>query len=293
MKTNTEHGGRKAEGQGAGTLVNGMILACFVVGLVFGRLGTAQAGELSAPAAAAVAQGARFDQNLGASVPLDAVFRDEEGRPVALRSLLGHRPVVLVMGYHDCPMLCSLVLTGVTESLTELRETTGKDFDLIDVSISPKDLPAAAAKQKRIYFKRYLRHGAEGGWHFLTSPNAATIQSLTEAVGFRYAYDPASQQYAHPSGLVVLTPEGKVSGYLFGVNYDAGQLQTALQQARQRQIGSPIAALLLTCFHYNPVTGKYGALIIGILRATGVLTVLAMAGGLIFLIRRPGDSARL
>ena len=246
-----------------------------------------QAADLSVPAATALVQEAKFDQNLGQSVPLDAVFRDEKGAPVALRSLLGQRPVVLVLGYHDCPMLCSMVLTGVTETLTEMRATTGKDFDLIDVSISPRDLPEAAARQKRIYFKRYLRPGADAGWHFLTSPNEAAVRSLADAVGFRYAYDPASRQYAHPSGVVVLTPEGKVSGYLFGINYDAGQLEAALQKARQRQIGSPIATLLLTCFHYNPVTGKYGALIIGTLRAAGVVTVLGLAAGLVYLIRRP------
>ena len=261
-------------------LVSGVVWAA-------GAAVSGQAADLTAPAAAVVTQQVRFDQNLGASVPLDAVFRDEENRPTTLRSLIGQRPVVLVMGYHDCPMLCSLVLSGVVEAFTEMRATTGKDFDFIDVSISPADTPEAAAKQKRIYFKRYLRQGAEAGWHFLTSPNQSSIEQLTGAVGFHYAYDPATKQYAHPSGLVVLTPEGKVAGYLFGVTYDAGQFQGVIKNAGQRKVSSPIAELLLVCFHFNPVTGKYGALILNILRVAGGLTVLALAGGIALLVRRP------
>ncbi len=247
----------------------------------------AQAVELTAPQAAAISQQARFDQNLGAQVPLDAVFRDATNAPVALRSVLGQRPAILVLGYHECPMLCSLVLSGLVESLTEIKQTTGKDFDLIDVSISPQDSPEAAAKQKRIYFKRYARQGADAGWHFLTSTNPESIRAIGDAVGFRYAFDPTTRQYAHPSGIVVLTPEGKVSRYLFGVNYDAGELQAALRAAARSQVGSRIAELLLVCFHYNPLTGKYGSIILTGLRAAGVVTLLAMVGGIIYLVRRP------
>ncbi len=262
--------------------------ASFIVALlVVGWVSPIEALELSAPQAAAISQQARFDQNLGATVPLDAVFRDDEGKAVTFRGLLGQRPVVLVLGYHECPMLCSLVLGGVVEALTEMRPTSGKDFDLIDMSISPADDPAAAAKQKRIYFKRYARQGADAGWHFLTSPNAATIREFSDAVGFHYAYDVTSKQYAHPSGLIVLTPEGRVSRYLFGVNFNAGELQGALQAAGERRVSSPIAQLLMVCFHYNPMTGKYGALILGGLRAAGVATLLVMAGGIVFLVRRP------
>ena len=273
----------KESGKMVSRLIGGAVLLCLLIVSPNAR----SADEISAPRAAALAQQVRFDQNLGASVPLDAVFRDEQNQPVTLRSLLGQRPVVLVLGYHDCPMLCSLVLGGVTEAFTELHSTTGQDFDFIDVSISPADTPADAAKQKRIYFKRYLRHGADAGWHFLTSQNAGSVKSLADAVGFHYAYDPATKQYAHPGGLVVLTPEGKVSGYMFGVNFDAGQLQAALQQASQRQVGSPIAQLLLLCFHYNPVTGKYGTLILNSLRVASVLTIAMMTAGIFYLARRP------
>ena len=259
-------------------------LVCLFIFLL-GALPAARA--LDTRTANAILQQGRFDQNLGAQVPLDAVFRDETGQPTALRSVLGARPAILVLGYHECPMLCSLVLTGLVESMTDLRQTSGTGFDLIDVSISPTDTPAQAAQQKRIYFKRYARRGADAGWHFLTSPDPATIHRLADAVGFHYGYDPENKQYAHPSGLVILTPEGKVARYFFGVNFAPDELNAALAAAGQRRVGSRIAELLLTCFHYSPVTGKYGALIINGIRVAGALTVLAMAAGLTYLIRRP------
>lgn len=248
--------------------------------------------ETTAPAAAAIIQQAGFDQKLGANIPLDGVFRDENGHPVTPGFLLGEtkRPAVLVLGYKECPMLCSQVLGALVETLTDLRQTTGRDFDVIDVSIDPHQSTADAAAQKRLYFKRYARPGADAGWHFLTSPDEPTIRRLADAVGFRYAYDPVTKQYAHPAGLVVLTPEGRVSQYLFGVNFDPKALQTALTTANAQRIGSPIEQFLMLCFHFNPVSGKYGALIIGILRSAGVLTLLCLGGLLVYLIRR--DPAR-
>ncbi len=247
----------------------------------------AATNETTASAAAAIAQQAGFDQKLGATVPRDAIFRSEDDQPLTLGYLLGEtkRPAVLVLGYKECPMLCSQVLGALTETLTELRPTTGKDFDLIDVSIDPRQPSSDAAAQKRLYFKRYARAGADAGWHFLTSPDEATIRRLADAVGFRYAYDPVTKQYAHPAGVVVLTPDGHVSQYLFGVNFDAHSLDAALVTAGTQKIGSPIEQLLLLCFHFNPISGKYGALIIGILRAAGVLTLLGMGGLLVYLIR--------
>ncbi len=256
--------------------------------VVVAALPTARA--LDTNAANAVFQQGRFDQNLGAQVPLDAVFRDETGQPTALRSVLGQRPAILVLGYHECPMLCSLVLGGLVESMNDLRLTAGTGFDLIDVSISPTDTPAQAAQQKRVYFKRYARHGADAGWHFLTSPDPATIHRLADTVGFRYGYDPTTRQYAHPSGVMILTPDGKVARYFFGVNFDPGDLQTALAAAGQRKVGSRIQELLLTCFHYNPINGKYGVLVVNTVRVGGVLTLLAMAGGIFYLVRRPADA---
>lgn len=241
--------------------------------------------------AARLSAAARYNQNLNATVPLDAVFRDEAGRRMPLGAFLGQRPAILVLGYHECPMLCSLVLGGLVETLTEMRATTGRDFDLIDVSINPADSPALADQQRRMYFKRYLRAGSDVGWHFLTSPDDAPIHRLADAVGFHYAFDPESKQFSHPSGLVILTPEGKVSRYFFGVTYDAGELQAALAAAGQRQVGSPIAELLLRCFHYNPVHGKYGTLVMNAIRVSGALTVLAISGLLVVLVRRDRPAA--
>ena len=238
------------------------------------------------PAAAArLSAAANFTQNLNAAVPLDAVFRDEAGRRMPLGAFLGQRPAILVLGYHECPMLCSLVLSGLVESLTEMRATTGRDFDLIDLSINPADTPDAAAAQRRLYFRRYMRAGADVGWHFLTSPDDAPTHRLADAVGFHYAYAPASKQFSHPAGFVVLTPDGRVSRYFFGVTFDAGQLQSALAAAGQRQVGSPVAELLLRCFHYNPVHGKYGPLVMQAIRVSGALTLLAI-GGLLFALTR-------
>ena len=259
--------------------------------LVLGWTATVRAAvnETTAPAAAAIAEQAGFDQKLGAAIPLDAVFRGENNEPLTLGYLLGEakRPTILVLGYKECPMLCSQVLGALTESLTELRPTTGKDFDLVDVSIDPHQSPADAAAQKRLYFKRYARTGADAGWHFLTSPDEPTIRRLADAVGFRYAYDPVTKQYAHPAGVVVLTPDGHVSQYLFGVNFDAHTLDAALVTAGTQKIGSPIEQLLLLCFHFNPISGKYGALIIGVLRMAGALTLLGIGGLLFYLIRQP------
>lgn len=235
-------------------------------------------------AVCARAQGADFAQNLGAQTPLDASFRDESGRAVRLGDYLGRRPAILVLGYAECPMLCSLVLNGVVESLNDLRATTGSQFDLIDLSIDPTQTPATAAAQKRTYFKRYLRNGADAGWHFLVG-DERQIRRVADAIGFQYAYDPESKQYAHASGFVVLTPEGKVARYFFGVTFDPREVQTALNGADAGRVGSPIERLLLLCFHNNPIAGKYGALILGTMRAAGAATLLGL-GLLIYRLGR-------
>lgn len=228
------------------------------------------------PAPREIIESVGFDQRLGEQVPLDAAFRDEQGRPVRLRGYLhGDRPALLVLGYHDCPMLCSVGLTGLTEGLNDLRATTGKDFDFIDLSINPRETPERAAAKKRLYFKRYLRAGADVGWHFLTGEETE-IRRVAEAVGFRYRLDPATGQYAHASGVVVLTPDGRVAKYLLGVNYPGEELQAALATARAGRVGSPIERLLLLCFHYNPISGRYGPLIFQTMRVAGVVTLLVL-----------------
>lgn len=222
-----------------------------------------------------------FDQRLGANVPRELPFLDEDGRAVRLGDILdGRRPAVLVLGYHECPMLCSAVLSGLTETLTEMRASAGRDFDLIDISINPTEPTSLAAAKRRIYLKRYRRPEAEAGWHFLTG-SEDSIRQAADAVGFRYAYDAETRQYAHASGLVVLTPEGRVSRYLFGATFDAQTLSDALKAAGARApVGSPIEQLLMLCFHYNPLQGKYGALVLGAMRAGGAVTLVILIVGI-------------
>ncbi len=231
----------------------------------------------------------RFEQKLNAQITLSLPFQDESGKPVQLDQYFGRKPVLLVLGYYECPMLCTLVLNGMVESAADMKWSIGKDFEVVDVSISPSEGPPLAAAKKRTYVKRYGRSGAAAGWHFLTG-NETSIRRLADEVGFRYAYDPASKQYAHPSGLVVLTPEGKVSRYLFGVTYAPAELFAALRQASSNQVGSPIQQLILLCFHYNPITGKYSGTIIVILRLLGGATVLGLLGLVVALACRPRPS---
>jgi protein SCO1/2 len=216
-----------------------------------------------------------FEQKLNTQVALDLPFRDESGKPVQLGEFLSKKPVLLVLGYYECPMLCTLVLNGMVESLEDMKWSIGKEFDVINVSINPRETPALAAEKKRTYLKRYGRSGAADGWHFLTGEEVA-IQRLADEVGFQYSYDAASKQYAHPSGLVILTPQGKVAGYLFGVTYSPKDLFAALQRASANQISSPIRKLVLLCFHYNPITGKYGAMIMTLVRICSAATVIGL-----------------
>lgn len=227
----------------------------------------------------------RFDQNLGRSLPREAAFVDENGRHVTLGDYFGQKPLVIVPGYYRCPMLCTLVANGLIESLQELRLDIGRDFAVIHFSVDPRDTPADAAAKKHTYLTRYGRPGADAGWHFLTGDHSA-VQRLADAIGFHYAYDPASQEYAHPSGFVIVTPDGKIARYFFGVNFDPHELRAALLDASAHKVGSPIEQLLLLCFHYNPVTGKYGLAILNILRACGLATVLGLAGFIFLAVKR-------
>lgn len=248
-------------------------------------------------AAAEMTRDVSFDQKLGATIPLDATFRDEDGKLVTLGQTLSvGRPAVLLLGYHECPMMCSVVLNGLVESLHDLKWTAGREFDLIDVDINPTELPALAAKQRRIYLKRYSRSGAAAGWHFLTAPEPGqedSIRRLADSVGFRYRYDPATKQYAHASGFVILTPDGRVSRYFFGINFNPAELHGALAAAGAREINrTPIEQFLLLCFHYNPIQGKYGALIFNVLRGGAALTLLALGFGIYRLARSPRPQQR-
>jgi protein SCO1/2 len=227
----------------------------------------------------------KFDQKLNTTISLDLHFRDENGRDVRLADYFSKKPVILVLGYYGCPMLCTMVLNGMVEGLQDLRWSIGKEYDVINVSIDPHETPSLAAAKKRSYLKRYGRDSAESGWHFLTG-DADSIQHLADEVGFRYAYDPLSKQYAHPSGLVVLTPDGKISCYLFGVTFSPRELHTSLDTASSRKIGSRIQDLILLCFHYRPITGRYGNIIMTTVRVLGIATLLGLPALIVTMARK-------
>jgi protein SCO1/2 len=230
-----------------------------------------------------------FVQNLGAQVPGDLRFQDETGRTVRLGGYFGSKPLILVLGYYGCPMLCTYVLNGLVEGLQDLKWHIGAEFDVINVSINPQEGPTLAAAKKQTYLKRYGRSGAVGGWHFLTGEEPE-IRALAQTVGFGYRFDPATQQYAHPSGVVILTPQGKVAKYMFGVTFASRDLYESLRTAGGNQISSPVQRLILLCFHYNPLTGKYSANIMTLIRIFSVATVFGLAGLMISAARRPKPS---
>jgi protein SCO1 len=226
----------------------------------------------------------RFDQRLNHTIPLDLVFRNEHGQTVELGQYFGSKPVILTLVYYTCPMLCTQVLNGLDRSLENIPPTIGKDFNVVTVSIDPNDTPVLAAAKQAMYTGMYGRPGAQQGWNFLVGQQAQ-IKQLADAVGFHYAYDPDSKQFAHAAGIMVLTPQGKLSSYFYGVQYPERDLRLALYQASKGKIGSPVDALLLYCYHYDPHTGKYGLLISRMIQLAGGLTVLIGGIFLIFLFR--------
>jgi protein SCO1/2 len=227
----------------------------------------------------------RFDQKLGSQISLTLAFRDETGKTVTLGDYFGQKPVVLVLGYYQCPMLCTLTFNGMVESMEDMKWSIGKEFDVVHVSINPKETSALAAAKKQAYLKRYGRENAAAGWHFLTG-DEPNIRKLADEVGFQYAYDSSVQQYAHPAGLVIVTPEGKVAKYLFGVTFSPTELYAGLQSASEHKVGSPIERLVLLCFHYSPIQGKYGPLIMSTVRVLGAVTLLGIAWLFLAMIRR-------
>jgi protein SCO1/2 len=232
-----------------------------------------------------------FDQRLNGQVPLDLPFRDEAGRAVRLGDYFDTKPVILVLAYFKCPMLCTEVLNGLVRTMLDLPQDLGKDFAAVTVSFDPRETPELAAAKKKTYLERYGRRGAEGGWHFLTG-DETSIKRLTEAVGFRYTYDPRTDQFAHASGILVLTPAGKISRYFYDVRYSPRDLRLGLVEASAGRVGSRVDQILLYCFHYDPVEGKYGPTIMNFVRLGGVLTLLAVGLFMAALWRRERRAAR-
>jgi protein SCO1/2 len=226
-----------------------------------------------------------IDQRLNEQVPLDLRFRDEAGRTVRLGDYFGRKPVILALVYYECPMLCTEVLNGLVGSLKVLSFDVGNQFTVVTVSFNPRETPALAAAKKAAYLGRYARPGAAGGWHFLTGEEPS-IAALTRAVGFHYTYDPKTNQYAHAAGIMVLTPQGKISRYFYGIEYAPRDLRLGLVEASANKIGSPIDQLLLFCYHYDPAIGKYSAIVMNFVRLGGVITMLALGTLILVLLRR-------
>lgn len=218
-----------------------------------------------------------IDQKLDQQVPADLEFRDEAGKTVRLGDYFGKKPIVLSLVYYECPMLCTLALNGLLHSMQVMTLSAGQDFDVVTVSFDPREKPELAAAKKRVYLTLYNRPTAWSGWHFLTGQEES-IRRLTDAVGFRYKWDAASGQYAHATGIMLLTPEGRVSRYMYGINYPPKDLRLGLVEASDRKIGSPADEVLLYCFHYNPATGRYGLVVVRVLQLAGIATVLVLGG---------------
>jgi protein SCO1/2 len=232
-----------------------------------------------------------IDQRLQQQVPLDLPFKDETGRDVRLGEYFGKRPVILVLGYYECPMLCTQVLNGLVSALGILSFDAGREFDVVAVSIDPKETPGLAAQKKQSYMERYQRPGTVGGWHFLTGTEAS-IRDLANAVGFRYAFDDEIQQYAHAAVIEVLTPRGVISKYFYGIEFSARDIKFGLMEASEDRIGSAVDSVLLLCYHYDPTTGKYGGSAIAAVRIGAVATVLAFLSFLYVTLKRERTSQR-
>ncbi|OJW20964.1 MAG: hypothetical protein BGO49_29865 [Planctomycetales bacterium 71-10] len=247
---------------------------------------TAPRKTASDPAAfESTASRVKFEQKLGSQVPPGATFVDEEGREVQLSSRLGRRPIVLALVFHRCPLLCNKVLEGLVRALKPLPLNAGVDFDVLAVSIDPEDTPESALKKKVGYLERYDRPGTEGGWSFLTGKKEA-IDALCSSVGFEYVRNPATGQYAHAAGIVVLTPGGEAAQYFFGLDYPPKELDAAIRRAAEGRTGSKIASLVLLCYDYDSATGKYTLSIVRLLRAFGTLTALSLGLYLFLMLRR-------
>jgi protein SCO1/2 len=232
-----------------------------------------------------------FDQNIGKFVPLDAAFRDETGRPVRLGDFFSDKPVVLSLAYDTCPMLCNLSVSGLASSLKGINLDAGGDFNVVTLSFDPRDTPELSRAKKDAAIARYGRAGASNGWRFLTG-DENEIRRVTSAVGFRYVWDTPSNQYAHPTGVVVLTPTGQIARYLFGVEYAPKDLRLSLVEASKGKLGNVVDQLLLLCYHYDPKIGKYGPLAIGAMRTAGTLTLLSLGAFVTVMVRREKRSRR-
>ncbi len=286
--------GKEKEVRSKSSFANSLIAAIFVLMLSAAPLlaqvprGPIMGGGIMSPPANQRPPGLQFvgiEQHLDAQVPANLDFTDELGNPVKLADYFGHgRPVILNLGYYQCPMLCSELLEGLVGSMKVLTFNLGEDFDVVTVSFDPRETTEMAAAKKRDIIKRYGRQNADKGWHFLTG-KADQINALTQSVGFQYQFDPKTGQYAHVAAIVMLTPDRHISGYFYGVEFSPKDLRLGLVQASQNKIGNIGDLVLLYCYHYDPRTGKYGAVISNILKLAALGTVLILGTFMIFMFR--------
>lgn len=226
-----------------------------------------------------------LDQKLNSQVPMDLEFSDSTGRSVLLGDLFNERPVILTLVYYECPMLCTMVLNGTLKAIRTLEFTVGEDFDIVTVSIDPGETPGLAAEKKAQYLDSYRRESGSRGWYFLTGEEDQ-IRQLADSVGFRYEYNEETDQFAHASGIMVLTPQGRVARYFYGIDYSPRDLRLGLVEAASEKIASPVDQLLLFCYHYDPSTGKYSLAIFNLLRVAGVLTLIGIGWLIFYLVRK-------
>ncbi|HUU36360.1 MAG TPA: SCO family protein [Vicinamibacterales bacterium] len=277
------------------TLPNRYALAIAAL-VVTGAVSVAAQGDApglrpaSGPTSSAVPpalQQVRFDQKLDATLPLDATFRDEQGNTVTLGSYFGRRPVVLAFVYYECPMLCTQILNGLASGIGVLDQTVGTDFDVVTISFDARETPVMAAAKKATYLDRYGRPGAESGWHFLTG-DETNIKRVTDTAGFQFAWDEQTQQFAHASGVIVVTPDGRLARYLFGIEYSPRDLKFALMESSAGRIGSVVDQVLLYCYHYEPATGSYSLAAMNAVRLGGAVTMAILFGFIAISLRRDG-----
>jgi protein SCO1/2 len=263
-------------------------LTAGLVAGAFASLASAQQYGLPASTTPLLLQGVGIDQNLNAQVPLELNFKDENGQTVRLGQYFTNRPVVLALVYYECPGLCDLILNGVSQAMHQISLNVGSDYDVVSVSFNPKETWLLANAKKANYIEKFqgnARNGAKNGWHFLTG-DQASIKSLADTVGFHYKYDNDTKQFVHASAIMILTPEGKISRYFYGIEYKPRDFRLGLVEASSNKIGNVADQVLLFCCQYDPTTGKYGMAITRITRVLGTATVLLLGGFVFIMLKR-------
>lgn len=261
-----------------------LIVSCLLLAAqqAFGQYGRPPESSLPQGGTPDMLKSVGIEQRLHEQVPLDLKFQDESGREVRLGEYFGKKPVVISLVYYNCPMLCNQVLNGLVGTMQALKFNAGQEYEVVTVSFDPRETPIDAGQKKATYLKRYGRAGAAEGWHFLVG-SPESIKALTDAVGFHYAFDEKSNQFAHASAIMLATPEGKLSHYFYGIEYAPKDVRLGLVEASANKIGSPVDQLILYCYHYDPATGKYGPVVMNIMRAAGVATVFGVVALLLAL----------